>query len=63
MKEKYEGMTIKERLFVAKKLDEFDEAVEKKDIDKIISILRGIDLADVSIHPILESLGLSIFNK
>ena len=58
MTRKYDGITINERLFVAKKIDEFDKAINEKDKIKVISILQNIELTKSSIYPILVSLGL-----
>ena len=58
MTRKYDGITINERLFVAKKIDEFDKAINEKDKIKVISILQNIELTESSIYPILVSLGL-----
>ena len=58
MTRKYDGMTVDERLFVAKKIDEFDKAVNEKDRIKVISILQSVELTESSIYPILVSLGL-----
>ncbi|EFI16035.1 hypothetical protein HMPREF0156_01485 [Bacteroidetes oral taxon 274 str. F0058] len=58
MTRKYDGMTVNERLFVAKKIDEFDKAVNEKDRIKVISILQSVELTESSIYPILVSLGL-----
>lgn len=59
MDNKYIGMTVNERLYVSGLLQEFDNAVEKKDAGKVISILKKVELTDPSINPILERLGLS----
>lgn len=58
MTRKYDGMTVNERLLVAKKIDEFDKAVNEKDRIKVISILQSVELTESSIYPILVSLGL-----
>lgn len=58
MTRKYDGMTVNERLFVAKKIDEFDKTVNEKDRIKVISILQSVELTESSIYPILVSLGL-----
>ena len=58
MTRKYDEMTVNERLFVAKKIDEFDKAVNEKDRIKVISILQSVELTESSIYPILVSLGL-----
>lgn len=56
---KYKGMTVNERLYVGGFMDEFDKAVKDKDVDKIRSILKKVELTEPSIKPILESYGLS----
>ncbi len=58
MENKYAGMTVNERLYVSGLMDEFDEAVEKKDTEKVRAILKKVDLTEESIKPILEELGL-----
>lgn len=56
MKNKYAGMTVNERLYVSGLMDEYDEAVEKKDAEKVRSILKQVELTEESIKPILEQL-------
>lgn len=56
MKNKYAGMTVNERLYVSGLMGEFDEAVEKKDADKVRSILEKVELTEESIKPILEKI-------
>jgi len=51
---KYTGMTVNERLYVSGLMDEFEEAVEKKNADKVRTILEKVGLTDDSIKPILE---------
>jgi iron uptake system EfeUOB component EfeO/EfeM len=58
MENKYAGMTVNERLFVSGLMDEFDRAVEARDVDRIRSILGDVELTEESIEPILEQLGL-----
>ncbi len=58
MKNKYAGMTVNERLYVSGLMDEFDEAVEKKDTEKVRTILEKVELTEDSIKPILEKLEL-----
>jgi len=58
MDNKYAGMTVNERLYVSGLIDDFDKAVEKRDVAKVISILREVELTDESIGPILQSLDL-----
>ncbi len=52
------GMTVNERLYVSGLMEEFDKAVAEKNVDKVISILKKVDLSDLSIYPILERLNL-----
>lgn len=54
----YKGMTVNERLYVGGLMDEFDKAVEEKDTEKVICILKKVELTDLSIVPILKELGL-----
>jgi len=58
MENKFAGMTVNERLYVSGLMDEFDEAIEKKDAAKARSILEKVELTEESIKPILEQLGL-----
>ena len=58
MENEYAGMTVNERLYVSGLMDEYDEAVEKKDADKVRSILEQVELTEESIKPILEKLDL-----
>ena len=58
MDNKYAGMTVNERLYVSGLMDEFDKAVEDRDVDRIRGILSNVELTEESIKPILEQLGL-----
>jgi hypothetical protein len=58
MDNKYSGMTVNERLYVSGLMDEFDEAVQKKDAEKVRAILEKVELTEESIKPILEKLNL-----
>lgn len=58
MENKYAGMTVNERLYASWLMDEFDEAVKKKNIEKVRDILKKVELAEDSIRPILEKLKL-----
>jgi molecular chaperone GrpE (heat shock protein) len=58
MENNYSGMTVNERLYVSGLMDEFDRAVEEKDVDKIRNILERVELTEESIKPILERLQL-----
>lgn len=51
-------MTVNERLYVSGLMDEFDDAVKKKDIVKVRIILEKVEITDDSIKPILENLKL-----
>ncbi|MCH4897198.1 hypothetical protein E0494_10930 [Marinilabiliaceae bacterium JC040] len=55
---KYKGMTVNERLYVSGLMDEYDKAVEIRDIKKVTEILKKVKLEEVSIDPILKRLGL-----
>lgn len=58
MSDKYAGMTVNERLFISGLMEKFDKAVNEKDVDVIVSILKNVELTDLSIDPILKQLGL-----
>lgn len=60
MENKYSGMTVNERLYVSGLMDEFDKAVEERDVERIRSILSNVELTEESIKPILEHLGLCL---
>jgi len=62
MDDQYAGMTVNERLYTSGLLEEFDKSVKEKDVEKVISILKKVDLTDESINPILERLGLGTDN-
>ena len=55
---KYEGMTVNECLYVSGLIDEFYKAVEKKDIEAVISILKRVELSNNQIEAILVTLNL-----
>ena len=55
---KYAGMSVNERLYLSGLMDDFDKAVEEKDVDKVRGILNKIELTEESIKPILKNLGL-----
>lgn len=58
MENKYAGMTVNERLYASGLMDEFDEAVKKRNIEKVRDILKKVELTEDSIKPILEKLKL-----
>ena len=49
-------MTVNERLYVSGRMDEFDKAVEKNNLDEVRRILKKVDLREESIEPILKQL-------
>lgn len=51
-------MTVNERLLVSELLSQFDQMVAAKDVDKIIYILKQVELDEASIEPILKRLDL-----
>ena len=54
----YSGMTVNERLHVSGLMHRYDEAVEKKDKDEAILILKSVDLGEENIRDILKFDGL-----
>jgi hypothetical protein len=59
MNDKYIGMTVNERLFVSGLMVDFETAINEKDVNRIISILKAVDLSDyTTIDPILKNHGL-----
>lgn len=58
MGNKYRGMTVNERLYVSGLMEEFDKAVEERDVERVRRILSNVELTEESIKPILEQLGL-----
>lgn len=59
----YKGMTLNERLYHSGKMDEFDEALEKKNTCKVLQILREVKVREESILFILKELKLPDLNK
>lgn len=59
MENQYKGMTINERLYVSGFMENFDKAVRENDVEKVISILKKVEITDESgIKAILKTLGL-----
>ena len=54
MNDQYKGMRVNERPYVAGLMNEFDKAVDEKDIEKVISILKQVDLDTPNIDVILK---------
>ena len=59
----YGGMTVNERLVIANKMDEFDNAINNKDTLKTIEILKSVELTDDNINDILKSFRMPALNK
>ncbi len=51
-------MTVNERLYASGLINSFYIATNERDINKIVSILKEVELTDISINPILKQLGL-----
>jgi len=63
MDSNYIGMTVNERLYISGLMDEFDQAVKKDDIEKVVSILKKVEIKKKSaIQAILKQLGLTAKN-
>lgn len=59
MDNQYRGMTVNERLYVSGLMQKFDEAVESKNIEKVLDILKEVEITDKpTIILILKDLGL-----
>ena len=59
MSEKYNGMTVNERLYLGGFMNQFDEFVRTKNVDGIKSILAKVEITDESsVRSIIEGLGL-----
>ena len=56
---KYKGMTVNERLYVSGLIDAFDKAAKERDVEKVVKILKEVEIADESaVENILKELGL-----
>ena len=55
---KYEGMTVNERLQSSGLLDEYDAATLESDVEKVKSLLKQVELSDEAISQVLKYLGL-----
>ncbi len=51
-------MTVNERLYVSGLMEQFDKAVKEENIALVESILKEVELNELSIEPILKQLGL-----
>ncbi len=54
----FKGMTVNERLYLSGLMDAFDLARERRDKDRLIEILRRVEVDDSSIKRILEDAGV-----
>jgi hypothetical protein len=55
----YLGMTVNERLHVSGYSDKYHEAVETKNVDAAISILKAVNLGEENINVISKLDGLT----
>ena len=59
MENRYSGMTVNERLYISGLMNEFDKAVKEKDIEKVKSILKEVDITDAeSVNAIIKASGV-----
>jgi len=53
---KYGGMTVNERLYVSGLIHQFDEAINEKNIEEIVRILKEVEItSDTNIAAILKN--------
>ena len=61
MENKYRGLTVNERLYVSGLIDDFDNAVSKKNKVKIIEILKKVEINDENtINQILKDFDIYV---
>jgi hypothetical protein len=59
MENKYSGMTVNERLWASGLMNEFENSIKKKDVNKVKFILKEVGINDEeSINAILKAVGL-----
>jgi len=58
MDDKYKGTTVNERLYISGLMNRYHKAIEEKDVNAAISILKQVELTDENINPILKQDGL-----
>lgn len=51
-------MTVNERLWVSGLFEEFESAIQKKDVKRAVEILRNVELDDEAIRANLEFSGI-----
>ena len=57
--ERFNGMTVNERLFKAKLLEGFELAVNKRDKEKVLEILKKVDLSDEQANATMNAIFLN----
>jgi hypothetical protein len=50
----YQGMTVNERLFVAGKKDDFDRAAQERNSEKMLAILRAVNLYPLMAQKVVD---------
>ena len=60
MEHKYGGMTVNERLWVSGLMNKFEEAINCKDTQKAIEILKAVELTGDNIKNLLISYNLPL---
>lgn len=53
----YKGSTVNERLYLSGLMDKFDKAVNDKNIEAMVVILKAVALDEASINAIVEHFG------
>ena len=53
---KYQGMTVNERLYIHGTMEDFGKAVMARDVERVKSILKEVELSELSITPILKNI-------
>ena len=53
----YSGMTLNERLYLSGKLEEFEHALSRKDKEKVLSILKMVEVREESIPFMMNEWG------
>ena len=59
MNSEYDGMTVNERLFEAKLLDEYDLAVRKRDRKALVKILEKVALSEKRANSTIDAIFLN----
>jgi hypothetical protein len=56
MNNRYSGMTVNERLFKADLMSEFDEAAKKRNKNRMVAILKEVELTEAQANEISETI-------